>query len=199
MKPVSVIDEGYSITTVVDSPHKIVFPEAQYKYNFGNKELIISDKYIGTEVFDPVIARVMNLLKQQINQGEDDGKKIHAILMVGGFSQCRYLQQAIESVYLSKLNIIKPNDMFHSFSSGAVSYGIMENLKTKMLDDKQFSMEVQVALKSSEMTDPQLRRVKGPDGKFYSKNRLKHFLKSGNQSYSQKIKTEYPKEAIIGN
>lgn len=47
------------------------------------------------KVFDPIIERVEALLDRQILKMKD-GDKIDSILMVGGFSQSKYLQDRLK-------------------------------------------------------------------------------------------------------
>ncbi|KAI7882304.1 uncharacterized protein EV154DRAFT_33356 [Mucor mucedo] len=197
--PIQVSDENFSVRSAVDPPYNVVSQNTQYQYNRDDGKIIISDNDMGPEIFDPVISHILNLLKRQVKQAEDDGRKIDSILMVGGFSQSAYLRQKIQSTPLLNLPLVTPKDMTSTFSRGAVSYGIIENPKTRNIDeDKHFSLEVQIPLTSLEMTDPQLKKVKGLNGKSYAKGRLKHFLKKGHCTYTQKVQTEYPKNTVIG-
>jgi tRNA A37 threonylcarbamoyltransferase TsaD len=50
------------------------------------------------KVFDPIIERVEALLDRQILKMKD-GDKIDSILMVGGFSQSKYLQDRLKIRY----------------------------------------------------------------------------------------------------
>lgn len=86
-----------------------------------------------TKVFDPIVDRVLNLINRQRRQAENEGRKIDAILMFGGFSQSRYFQQRINDKYRGRCSVIIPYEGVTAISHGAVMviiinvYSILNN------------------------------------------------------------------------
>lgn len=57
------------------------------------------------KVFEPVVTKVLDLIKQQLDHPEAR-RKMDAIFMVGGFSQSPYLESRIKETFSERVNII---------------------------------------------------------------------------------------------
>ncbi|KAG2205529.1 hypothetical protein INT47_005903 [Mucor saturninus] len=177
----------------------------KYKLVNGNKTLRITGDDMKEEIFDPVIDRVISLLNYQIKQVEDDGKLLNAILMVGSFSQTKYLQQRIKEEYKNAYSIVIHDQYNHAFSYGAAYYGLKLNSRNRKHTGFSLSLEVQAPLgESINYNNYSSKKVKGPNGFYYEKNRLSYFVKRdqelkkrGRRLYSQIVQVQYPKSAVI--
>ncbi|CAI2179278.1 13254_t:CDS:2 [Funneliformis geosporum] len=77
------------------------------------------------EMFDPVIERIINLIKGQLDQIEND---CSAMFLVGGFSESKYLQARIKSEFLEVFpSISAPILPITAVLKGAVLYGLRES------------------------------------------------------------------------
>jgi len=65
-------------------------------------------------MFDPVIEKILRLIRGQLNQNE---KKCSAIFLVGGFSESKYLQTRIKDEF-SEINILVPTHPITSVLRG---------------------------------------------------------------------------------
>lgn len=206
--PCQTHDRLFDFGLVVDK-RKIKFPSSMsYHLINNNNSLRIPDKDLKDDIFDPVIERVIYLLNRQINQIEYNGNKLDAILMVGEFSQVKYLQQRIKDNYHIHYEVIYHDNYNHAFSYGAAYYGLIEkSKKDKKHTGFSLSLEVQAPMaKASMQNDANLKKVRGPNGLYYAKNRLSYFVKNGQElkkrgqrKHSQLVQIEYPNSAIIGN
>ncbi|GBB91271.1 hypothetical protein RclHR1_18450001 [Rhizophagus clarus] len=75
-------------------------------------------------MFDPVIEKILQLIRTQLNAV----RSCEAMILVGDFSQSRYLQARIkQEFYQRNINIIVPQNPTITIVEGAVQYGLMFN------------------------------------------------------------------------
>ncbi|GES97357.1 hypothetical protein GLOIN_2v1732694 [Rhizophagus clarus] len=75
-------------------------------------------------MFDPVIEKILQLIRTQLNAI----RSCEAMILVGDFSQSRYLQTRIkQEFYQRNINIIIPQNPTTTIVEGAVQYGLMLN------------------------------------------------------------------------
>lgn len=178
----------------------------RYRFADNNKTLQIRNRDMQTEIFDPVIERVLTLLDQQLKRAKDDGKLIDAIVIVGTFSGSKYLQHCIKEKYLDVCDVFHPDEYNSLFSYGAAYYGLILDSRNSKHTGFSLSLEVQAPFDKTIMHgDASSKKMRGPNGSYYAKNRLSYFIKKDQEVkkesrciYSQIVQIEYPKSAIIG-
>ncbi|RGB28804.1 hypothetical protein C1646_341960 [Rhizophagus diaphanus] len=91
------------------------------KYKMEESDWIIEIKYNDVKnMFDPVIDKIISLIQHSQLQ-----KKCSTILLVGGFSESKYLQKRIKEEFQHILkNIYIPNQPMAAISRGATLYGL---------------------------------------------------------------------------
>ncbi|GAA5990623.1 hypothetical protein JCM11641_007059 [Rhodosporidiobolus odoratus] len=86
-------------------------------------ELAIPGKVLKTEVFDPVIEQVLDLISTQI--AKMGTEHLSAIIMVGGFSASEYLYTRVRQVFGATVPVIvRPQDCDTATLRGAARYGL---------------------------------------------------------------------------
>jgi molecular chaperone DnaK (HSP70) len=72
-------------------------------------------------MFDPVVDRIINLIREQLSNSRE---KCSAIFLAGGFSESKYLQKRIKKEFQHVVkNIYVPRNPIAAISRGAVMYG----------------------------------------------------------------------------
>ncbi|KAG2193718.1 hypothetical protein INT47_013186 [Mucor saturninus] len=171
----------------------------------NNTILRISNEEMKTCIVDPAVDPVLNILRTHYELNKDGGMSIEGIIMVGGFSQCKYLQKRIKKEYRDVCKVIYPDEPIHAFSRGAVEYALNpSNISVKYIGPSIF-LEVQKPLKKYDLIQLNCLKLKGPDSKYYLKKHQQYFVKDGQKvkrkkfpyCFSQLILVEYPKSAVI--
>jgi len=72
-------------------------------------------------IFDPVIGKVIELVKDQIKA---TSKVIRSVLLVGGFGQNAYLKECLRSSLGGKIEVLQPPHAWTSVVRGAVMMGL---------------------------------------------------------------------------
>ncbi|KAI7888899.1 uncharacterized protein EV154DRAFT_294507 [Mucor mucedo] len=190
----------------IDLPGKIAinFPNNNsYRMVNGNKTLKMKNRDMKEKIFDPVVDRILALIDEQIRQAKKRHRKIDAILMVGGFSQSRYLQQRIKDQYRYVCAVSIPFEGVTAISNGAVSYALNPRLITKRTAGHSLGLLVLAPLKKG-LANSHKRKVKGPDGEEnFEKDRLEYFVTRGQQLederrvYKKDVYVVYPNDAVI--
>ncbi|CAG8725936.1 8764_t:CDS:2 [Rhizophagus irregularis] len=82
--------------------------------------MIVLDYKIVKSMFDPIIDRIIKMIRVQLNNSE----KCSAIFLVGGFGQSKYLQKRVEEEFSDLVeNISIPNQPIAAVLRGAAIYG----------------------------------------------------------------------------
>ena len=77
-------------------------------------------------MFDPVIGRIIRLIRGQLHQSN---KKCSVLMMVGGFSESKYLQARIRQEFGKVVpNITIPIHPMIAIVKGAVRFGLQEEM-----------------------------------------------------------------------
>ncbi|KAI7875531.1 uncharacterized protein EV154DRAFT_76114 [Mucor mucedo] len=175
--------------------------DVNYRLTNDNTTLEMRNDDMKTKVFDPVVERVLELFKTQFDQAKKLDKKIDVILMVGGFSQSLYLQQRIKDNFRNECYIFVPEESTLAMSHGAVMYGLNPKTIIKEFAGRSFALEVQDRFEANDDVD---KKVQGPDGQDYAKNRLQYFVKKGQglkehlrKKYTKEVYVEYPHDAVF--
>ncbi|RIA90019.1 hypothetical protein C1645_849873 [Glomus cerebriforme] len=90
------------------------------------------------EMFDPVIKEIIDLINEHLDDNNKDNNVVSAMLLVGGFSESKYLQKRIKQEFDDKLSnknkIAFPENPMIAIVEGAVQYGLrQEVIATRIL------------------------------------------------------------------
>lgn len=77
-------------------------------------------------IFDPVINKIIDLLRDQISTTR---KAIKAVLLVGGFGQNNYLKQRLRASLDKEIDIMQPPHAWTAVVRGAVMMGLAKTDK----------------------------------------------------------------------
>jgi hypothetical protein len=112
------------------------------------------------EMFDPVVNKIITLIKEQLNSTSD---RCIAMFLVGGFSESKYLQMRVKQEFKNRVpNISVPKQPIAAIVRGAVDYG----LNTKVIKSR--VLKYTYGTKTSPLWqtgDPKER--KGKDGRIF--------------------------------
>ncbi|KAK7398435.1 hypothetical protein QQX98_012186 [Neonectria punicea] len=76
-------------------------------------------------VFDYVCGQIDTLVQEQVNQVQDRGSKVKAILLVGGFGSSKYLHQRLERSYSSlDVKVLQVDGAWSAICRGACMWGL---------------------------------------------------------------------------
>ncbi|KAG2203805.1 hypothetical protein INT47_012738 [Mucor saturninus] len=154
-------------------------------------------RYERANFFDPVVDRILYLIDDQLNQAKNGGRKINAILMVGGFSQSRYLQQRIKDRYKGVCHVKIPSDGATSISYGAVAYALNPRMVSRKTIGTFLGLKAQTPF-IERLTDPDQRKVKSPiRDESFRKDRLEYFEDIQRQVSGKDVYVLYPNAAVI--
>lgn len=78
------------------------------------------------EIFDPVVNEVLKLVQQQISSVEARGRKVSAVLLVGGFGASEYLKVRLKNVVCDPkmIALMNPVNAWTAVASGACQRGL---------------------------------------------------------------------------
>lgn len=94
-------------------------------------------------IFDPTVAQILRLIRKQV--AAVPGCK--AILMVGGFSESKYLQKRVREAFRD-IPVVKPTGAGGAVCVGATLYGLRPNLVASRIARKTYGIGVgQISLK----------------------------------------------------
>jgi molecular chaperone DnaK (HSP70) len=72
-------------------------------------------------IFDPVVAKIIKLVEDQIRA---TSRTIKAVLLVGGFGQNNYLKERLRTSLSSTVQILQPPNAWTAVVRGAVMMGL---------------------------------------------------------------------------
>ncbi|GBC00596.1 hypothetical protein RclHR1_03900013 [Rhizophagus clarus] len=75
-------------------------------------------------MFDPVIKKILDLIEEHLNENNNAS----AMLLVGGFSESKYLREEVRKKFSSRLKVSFPESPATAIVEGAVQYGLNPNL-----------------------------------------------------------------------
>ncbi|KAG5958550.1 hypothetical protein E4U57_001257 [Claviceps arundinis] len=166
----------------VDVGIEAEFPDASIEegyMTFDNDEIL--------QCFDPVVARILELVRNQIIAIQAQERKLQNILVVGGFGASEYLFQQIKlhvpPMFQSK--VVRPMDSVAAIVKGAVTAGITERIITSRVARRHYLMATLQPFK--EGYHPEAYRIPSLDGKDRCKFTRQIFVQKG-----QKMKNGEP-------
>ncbi|KAI7894680.1 uncharacterized protein EV154DRAFT_560047 [Mucor mucedo] len=170
--------------------------DSTYSMTNANRTLKMKNQVMKEQIFDPVVDRIFYLIDDQLNQAKKVDRRIDTILMVGGFSQSRYLQQRIKDRYKGVCHVSFPTEGVEAISYGAVSYALNPRTISRTTATQSLGLEVQAPFEKI-LPDSSKRRVKGPNGDWnFEKDRIEYFVKQG-QILKNELQTVYQKDAYV--
>ncbi|KAH7037325.1 uncharacterized protein B0I36DRAFT_313800 [Microdochium trichocladiopsis] len=166
----------------VDVGIEAEFPEAGIEegyMTFTNEEIL--------QCFEPVVNRILELVRNQIVAIQAQNRTLQNILVVGGFGASEYLFQQIKlhvpPQFQSK--VVRPMDSVAAIVKGAVTAGITERVITHRIARRHYLMATLQPFK--EGYHPEAYRVPSLDGKDRCKFTRQIFVQKG-----QKVKIGEP-------
>ncbi|KJZ75894.1 hypothetical protein HIM_04718 [Hirsutella minnesotensis 3608] len=166
----------------VDVGIEAEFPEAGIEegyMTFTNEEIL--------QCFEPVVNRILELVRNQIIAIQAQNRTLQNILVVGGFGASEYLFQQIKlhvpPQFQSK--VVRPMDSVAAIVKGAVTAGITERIITHRVARRHYLMATLQPFK--EGYHPEAYRVPSLDGKDRCKFTRQIFVQKG-----QKVKNGEP-------
>ncbi|KEY68788.1 hypothetical protein S7711_00656 [Stachybotrys chartarum IBT 7711] len=166
----------------VDVGIEAEYPEAGIEegyMTFTNEEIL--------QCFEPVVNRILELVRNQIIAIQAQNRTLQNILVVGGFGASEYLFQQIKlhvpPQFQSK--VVRPMDSVAAIVKGAVTAGITERIITHRVARRHYLMATLQPFK--EGYHPEAYRVPSLDGKDRCKFTRQIFVQKG-----QKVKNGEP-------
>lgn len=113
------------LNTLCKSLHKKDFPDVLQSSSLKSEIDVVGDKIrldleTGKKMFRPTIENIVLLMKEILSHSTT--AEVSMILLVGGFSECRFVQDAVKEAFPGK-RVIVPEDSGLSVLKGAVLYG----------------------------------------------------------------------------
>ncbi|KAI0060113.1 actin-like ATPase domain-containing protein [Artomyces pyxidatus] len=158
-----------------------------------NGELQIPGNLLRREVFDPVVNQVLELVEEQLARIE---QPIHALLLVGGFSQSEYLFARVEEQLKGRIaNIARPADADTATARGAAQYGLARRaLVSSVVAPRSYMMKVKLPAEPDDMMRRPAYITTNSAGVQICENRLQYLVAKGAiLRKGQKIKTKFCK------
>ncbi|CAN8100245.1 unnamed protein product [Discula destructiva] len=166
----------------VDVGIEAEFPEAGIEegyMTFTNEEIL--------QCFEPVVNRILELVRNQIIAIQAQNRTLQNILVVGGFGASEYLFQQIKLHVPPQFQakVVRPMDSVAAIVKGAVTAGITERVITHRIARRHYLMATLQPFK--EGYHPEAYRVPSLDGKDRCKFTRQIFVQKG-----QKVKIGEP-------
>lgn len=130
--------------------------------------LLISPLEIITNIFDPVVDKVLSLVDSQFKNVDET---LDAIFLVGGFGQSAYLFTKLKNMFSSKVRLVcTPSRGEMAIVRGAVLMGLNPRFVKQRVVRRTYGYEC--ALAFEEELDPMELRTVSHDGDFYCNKRF---------------------------
>ncbi|KAF8243757.1 actin-like ATPase domain-containing protein [Wilcoxina mikolae CBS 423.85] len=76
------------------------------------------------KIFDPVVDRIIELVKGQMDDVKERGDKVAAVLLVGGFGSSEYLRKRLQGFCGANIQVLQPTNARTSIVRGALIRGL---------------------------------------------------------------------------
>ncbi|KAK8233568.1 hypothetical protein HDK90DRAFT_414961 [Phyllosticta capitalensis] len=178
----------------VDVGIEAEFPEAGIEdgyMTFTNEEIL--------QCFEPVVNRILELVRNQIIAIQAQNRSLHNILVVGGFGASEYLFQQIKlhvpPQFQSK--VVRPMDSVAAIVKGAVTAGITERIVTHRVARRHYLMATLQPFKEGH--HPEQYRVPSLDGKDRCKFTRQIFVQKGQRvKIGEPVKVSFFRQVAPG-
>ncbi|ORZ22048.1 hypothetical protein BCR42DRAFT_161778 [Absidia repens] len=133
-----------------DEEHFIPIPFTLGYPNEDNEEAGIMDgtviftaEELKEKVFEPVVLKVLDLIKNQLDGSTD--KQVDAIFMVGGFGKSIYLHRRVKETFVPRVKFVGiPPRAEMAVVRGAVYFGLKPRLVTQRVSRRTYGLNSQV-------------------------------------------------------
>ncbi|KAF9100486.1 hypothetical protein BGX29_006535 [Mortierella sp. GBA35] len=138
--------------------------------------LCVSVEEMKSEVFEPVISDVLDLIQKQLHQSQS----CEAIFMVGGFGSSRYLEERVRQEFGHLVGLVAvPQRPELAVVRGAVYAGL--NTKTINMRVARRWYGVDANMPFEEGVDPESKKIISHDGHVRCKERFSVYVRPGQQ------------------
>ncbi|KAI8095813.1 hypothetical protein BDF21DRAFT_458075 [Thamnidium elegans] len=205
------IKHDFNPSDTTDRYYNVILPAPTYgaqpitgRTKIQGNVLKIHCKELEEMIFRPVVCKIEELIDRQIKAMK--GEEVHVILLVGGFSQCKYLQKTLINKYkLHGIRVVVPKNAVTAISEGAVSYAQRPRMISNKVVGLSYALEVQAPfIKKAGQSLLQRETFIANDGREYFKSQLEYFVKKNEEAdegkthvYEKLVFIEYPKNAVI--
>lgn len=111
-----------------------------------NKDKLNIDIEFLKSLFQTTIANIISLIKNVLSQGP--ARQVRTILLVGGFSECQLVRQAVLQEFSDK-TVISPEEPSLAIMKGAVLYGHMPNFIDSRISRRTYGRRIKPVFDSS--------------------------------------------------
>ncbi|KAF8604383.1 actin-like ATPase domain-containing protein [Ceratobasidium sp. AG-I] len=158
-----------------------------------NGELNIPGALLRTEVFDPVVSQVTQLIEDQLSRC---AQKIDALLLVGGFSGSEYLFKRVDERFGTRIGVIaRPADADTATCRGAARYGLANRaLVSSVIAPRAYIMKVKLPAEPEDWQKRPAYITQNNAGVSICENRLQYLVQKGAiLRKGQRVKTKFCK------
>ena len=106
------------------------------RFNNGN---IVFDESIVRGLFDPVTSQIVSHIQRELRSPKASG--IGFILLVGGFGECAFVQDAISKAVRPRIKVLCPSEAGISIIKGAVLFGHTPSVVRSRISRKTYGVE----------------------------------------------------------
>ncbi|KAG8624350.1 hypothetical protein KVT40_007417 [Elsinoe batatas] len=178
----------------VDVGIEAEFPEAGIEegyMTFTNEEIL--------QCFEPVVNRILELVRNQIIAIQAQNRLLQNILVVGGFGSSEYLFQQIKLHVPPQFQtkVVRPMDSVAAIVKGAVTAGITERVITSRVARRHYLMATLQPFKEGH--HPEQYRVPSLDGKDRCKYTRQIFVQKGQRvKIGEPVKVSFFRQVAPG-
>lgn len=151
-----------------------------------NKDKLSIDLEFMKSLFKKTIDNIISLIKGILSNGP--ASDVTTILLVGGFSECQLVQQAVKGAFADKI-VISPEEPSLAILKGAVLYGHMPNFIQSRIIQRTYGRRIKPVFDSSIHDKSKREEV---DGQERCRDVFEPFM-TVNKSipFGEKVKIEY--------
>ncbi|KAH8823837.1 actin-like ATPase domain-containing protein [Flagelloscypha sp. PMI_526] len=144
-------------------------------------QLSIPGNLLRREVFDPVIAQVLQLIEDQVGLLTQQNLSVDALLLVGGFAGCEYLKQRVSEQFGGRVRVIaRPPDADTATLRGAAKYGLAKRpLVSSIIAPRAYLMKVKLPAEQQDWMMRPAYVTNSPSGTAICENRLQYLIQKG--------------------
>ncbi|TFK47219.1 actin-like ATPase domain-containing protein [Heliocybe sulcata] len=158
-----------------------------------NGELAIPGVLLRSEVFDPVVNQVLDLIEEQVRKTD---QHIDALLLVGGFSGSEYLFKRVEEKFSSRIKTIaRPADADTATCRGSAQYGLARRpLVSSTIVPRSYIMKVKLPAEPEDWMKRPAYIRENDSGVSICENRMQYLVVKGAiLRKGQRVKTKFCK------